>query len=82
MSGRQSPSDIRRIFRRAAEIKEMRREAAAGMKAAGMDDHATIPWQHVQRRRIWASYPDRRSLTGRMLGDPIFERSALGRRMA
>jgi hypothetical protein len=59
------------------EMREMIREAAAGMAAAGMGSGQTIPWDHVLSRMIWANVPDRRSLTGRIMGDPIPERSAL-----
>jgi hypothetical protein len=72
-----SPSDIARKQRLAVEMREMIREAAAGMEAAGMAHVVHIPHEHVERRRIWAGVPDRRSLTGRLLGDPIPERSAL-----
>lgn len=66
-----------RYRQRNLEIREMIREAAAGMAAAGMVSGQTIPWDHVLSRMIWAEFPDRRSLTGRLLGDPIPERSAL-----
>jgi hypothetical protein len=74
MSGKDSPE---RIKRRAAAMREMIREAQIGFEAAGMAHVVHIPHEHVERRRIWAGLPDRRSLTGRLLGDPIPERSAL-----
>lgn len=66
-----------RIKRRALARAEMFREYAEGMAAAEMDYVQTFPHDHVERRRIWTTVPDRRSLTGRLLGDPIPERSAL-----
>lgn len=74
MSGKDSPE---RIKRRTIARAEMFREYAEGMAAAEMDYVHTFPHEHVERRRIWAGVPDRRSLTGRLLGDPLPERSAL-----
>ncbi|MFC3208123.1 hypothetical protein [Aquamicrobium soli] len=70
-------AELDRSRRKSAEMREMIREAAEGMALVGMGSGATIPWQHIESRRIWDGYPDNRSLTGRIMGDPIYERSAL-----
>lgn len=62
-----------------AELREMLLEAASGRAAAGFaEDFDPIPWWHIVARRIWDQFPDRRTLTGYLMGDPIYERSALG----
>lgn len=61
---------------RSREMREIIREAAEGMACVGMDKVITIPLAHIRARRIWDVYGDRRSITGRILGDPIPERSA------
>jgi hypothetical protein len=71
-------SDADRYRRRNIEMRQMIREAAEGMAAVGMDKVNSLPWKHVVSRMIWSGFPDRRSLTGRLMGDPIPERSALG----
>lgn len=76
-TGAARQAEIDRYKRRSAEMREMIREAAENMALVGMVSGATIPWEHVERRRIWDGYPDTRSLTGRIMGDPIPERSAL-----
>lgn len=75
-------SDPERARRRSAELREMIREVAENMALVGMDRVTSIPPEHVERRRIWDRFPDRRTLTGIIMGDPIPERSALGREMA
>lgn len=65
------------LAKRAAQTRAMIREAAAGMEAAGMTHVVHIPHELVESRRLWDGVPDRRSLTGRLLGDPLPERSAL-----
>jgi hypothetical protein len=75
-------SDPERARRRSAELREMIREVAENMALVGMDRVTGIPPEHIERRRIWDRFSDRRSLTGIILGDPIPERSALGREMA
>lgn len=72
-----SKDSPQRVKRRAEERRQMIREAAIGMEAADMVHVVHIPIEQVERRRIWVGIPDRRSLTGRLLGDPIPERSAL-----
>ncbi|WP_019170684.1 hypothetical protein [Pseudaminobacter salicylatoxidans] len=73
-------ADLDRYRRKSAEMRQMIREAAEGMAVVGMDKVNTIPWEHVVSRMIWYNLPDRRSLTGKLLGDPIPERSALHQR--
>lgn len=75
-------SDPERARRRSAELREMIREVAENMALVGMDRVTSIPPEHIERRRIWDRFPDRRTLTGIIMGDPIPERSALGREMA
>lgn len=65
------------LAKRSAEMRAMIREAAEGFEAAGMAHVVHIPQELVESRRLWDGIPDRRSLTGRLLGDPIPERSAL-----
>lgn len=64
--------------RRSIEMRAMIREAAEGMAAVNFeaDLYARIPVAHVIARRIWDRFPDTRTLTGRLLGDPIIQRSA------
>jgi hypothetical protein len=64
--------------RKSLEIRAMIREASENMKAAGvhLDVYDRVPPEQVAARRIWDSFSDRRTLTGRLLGDPIPERSA------
>lgn len=70
-------AELDRSRRKSAEMREMIREAAEGMALVGMDKVLPIPLEHIEARRIWDGYPDTRSLTGRIMGDPIYERSAL-----
>jgi hypothetical protein len=77
-TGAARQAELERRRRNSAEMREMIREAAEGMAIVGMGSGATIPWEHIESRRIWADVPDSRSLTGRIMGDPIPERSALG----
>lgn len=74
--------DPERARRRSRELREMIREAVENMALVGMDRTVSIPPEHIERRRIWDRFPDRRTLTGIIMGDPIPERSALGREMA
>lgn len=67
------------IKRNAEILREMLHEATIGLEAAGMTYVVSYPREHIEQRRLWDAYDDTRSLTGRLMGDPIPERSALAR---
>jgi hypothetical protein len=62
-------------------MREMLAEAMHGFACAGMgyDNRDGITRELVEARRLYADMPDTRSLTGRLMNDPLPQRSALGR---
>lgn len=73
-------TSIRRRRQTQAKNREIEREASASRRAAGITKlsgrQTDADWQ-----RLRAFIPeDTRGLTGRMFGDPVFERSALYRK--